>query len=379
MKFDLPPPIPPKRDFSANVQLPSRTEASPAAKPLPVVSPPPPPQQASPLPVPPTPSTPPPNQVPKVAPQPTNAKTPSSPPSGRNRPVIVIAISSALAITAFLIYVFTTPSPAPMASSEVLPTATPETITPAAEATASDESILEAHQSELLELAERDRKLKAMETRQNSPDPAASVPPTVVVPAQTPPAALSSGAMPGERFPQTRTRIMTATELQSWSANDIQYAINEVFARNGADFQDDATKNIFAKFSWYHPRVRVPFSEIEHSFEAIEAANVKLLGYYRDAINVRERFPQTRTRSMTLEEIRSWSDEKLRYAINEMYARHGAEIENPMIRKQFSRLDWYRPVPGKTYGAAQTEFSAVEKYNVHLLNEYRKALQNKAK
>jgi hypothetical protein len=231
----------------------------------------------------------------------------------------------------------------------------------------------------VLELRERNRKLMALETRQNSPGPAASAPPTVVAPVQTPPAASPSGAMLGERFPQTRTRIMTATEVQSWSAKDIQYAINEIYARNGADFQDAATKSTFAKFPWYHPRVRVPLSEIEHSFWAVEADNAKLLGYYRDAMSKRERFPETRTRSMTHEEVRSWSDDKLRYAINEMYARHGAEIENPMVRKQFSGLDWYRPVPGKTYNAAENEFSAVEKYNVHLLAEYRKALQNKAK
>jgi hypothetical protein len=188
-------------------------------------------------------------------------------------------------------------------------------------------------------------------------------------------AASPSGAMLGERFPQTRTRIVTATELQSWSANDLQYAINEMYARQGADFQDAVTKNTFAKFPWYHPRARFPLSEIEHSFGVVEAANVKLLGDYRDARNERERFPlETTTRSLTPEEVRNWSDEKLRYAINEVYARHGAEIENPMVRKQFSGLDWYRPVPGKTYKAAETEFSAVERYNVHLLGEYRKTL-----
>jgi hypothetical protein len=50
MKFELPPPIPAKRYFPAKVQPPSpRNEASPAAKPLPVVSSPSPPQ-APPLP-----------------------------------------------------------------------------------------------------------------------------------------------------------------------------------------------------------------------------------------------------------------------------------------------------------------------------------------
>jgi hypothetical protein len=136
MKFELPPPIPAKRDSPAKGQPPPRNEASPSVKPLPAVSPPPPP------PVPPAPSMPAPTPVPKIKPQVTKAKTATSPPAGRapiparDRAVITVGCFSVLALIVLLIYV-NTPSRAPQASSEVLPTATPETTTPGAEAYAA--------------------------------------------------------------------------------------------------------------------------------------------------------------------------------------------------------------------------------------------------
>lgn len=223
---------------------------------------------------------------------------------------------------------------------------------------------LDAHQRELLERPRPDRK----------PDQAAlSATPAMAPGIQTNPSVLHY-TMKGERFPQTRTRFMTASEVQSWSAQDIQYALNEIYARNGADCQDAATKNNFAQFPWYHPRLGVRYPQIESLFWREEVANAKLLTSFIGVRKTGERFPETRTRSLTLGEVGDWSDEKLRYAINEMFARHGAEIENPVVRRQFAGFDWYHPVPGKTYEAAQTEFSPVENYNVHFLAEHRKKL-----
>jgi hypothetical protein len=87
----------------------------------------------------------------------------------------------------------------------------------------------------------------------------------------------------GERFPYTRTRLITEQEAAAMSYTDLRYAINEMYARHGADFSSQrAIANLFRQFEWYHPRTGVPMSEIENEFSETERANVLVLAKYRD-------------------------------------------------------------------------------------------------
>jgi nitrate reductase NapE component len=87
----------------------------------------------------------------------------------------------------------------------------------------------------------------------------------------------------GERFPYTRTRLITEQEAAAMSYADLRYAINEMYARHGADFQGQrAIANQFRQFEWYHPRTGVLMSEIENEFSETERANVLVLAKYRD-------------------------------------------------------------------------------------------------
>jgi serine/threonine protein kinase len=81
-------------------------------------------------------------------------------------------------------------------------------------------------------------------------------------------------SMPGERFAQTRMRIMAADEAQNWSPDDLQYAINEVFARHGRRFEDNKVAAVFGKFSWYRPRADLSSEQIEESLSDVEVQNV---------------------------------------------------------------------------------------------------------
>jgi len=84
-----------------------------------------------------------------------------------------------------------------------------------------------------------------------------------------------------------------------------------------------------------------------------------------------ERFPETRNGILSKSDVESWSDDKLRYAINEMYARHGADFRDKDIKRHFSSFSWYRPRSGKSYDNAEAEFSDIEKGNVDFLGSYR--------
>jgi hypothetical protein len=87
-----------------------------------------------------------------------------------------------------------------------------------------------------------------------------------------------------------------------------------------------------------------------------------------------ERYPETRSRLLTPEEIQNLNAEKLRYAINEMYARHGADFKDPNIKQWFLQFPWYRPVTDLSYDDAEQSFSDIEKQNVLLLGTYRNSL-----
>jgi serine/threonine protein kinase len=86
-----------------------------------------------------------------------------------------------------------------------------------------------------------------------------------------------------------------------------------------------------------------------------------------------EKFPETRTRLLTQDEVRRWSDNQLRYAINELYARGGYDFQTAEVKEQFSQFAWYRQrrVPGRTQTAAATQLSRLEYVNLELLQKVR--------
>lgn len=90
-------------------------------------------------------------------------------------------------------------------------------------------------------------------------------------------------AMTGEKFPETRSRQLSESDASKMTLDGIRYAINEMFARHGADFPKAEIKRQFQRFAWYRPRVGVAFDQIEADFSDVEKANVKLLGAARDA------------------------------------------------------------------------------------------------
>jgi serine/threonine protein kinase len=91
----------------------------------------------------------------------------------------------------------------------------------------------------------------------------------------------------GERFPQTRTEILTPTDVShlGWTNADIRYAINEIYARNGYDFKLKEWKAIFDAFSWYRARVVQGRTQAgaENAAPALEKANLAVLTKLRGA------------------------------------------------------------------------------------------------
>ena len=90
-----------------------------------------------------------------------------------------------------------------------------------------------------------------------------------------------------------------------------------------------------------------------------------------------EVFPETRIRRLKAEEIATWNGEKMRYAINELYARGGYDFRTPEVKLLFMRLSWYRErlVNGRTQDEAYAHLSALERTNLELLQAARRGKQ----
>lgn len=91
------------------------------------------------------------------------------------------------------------------------------------------------------------------------------------------------GRLPGERYPETRLRSLSVDDLRHLSLEELQYAVNEMFARRGAEFPKAEIKRHFQQFTWYRPRPGLDFDQVEADFSELERENLKRLGVAREA------------------------------------------------------------------------------------------------
>ena len=91
----------------------------------------------------------------------------------------------------------------------------------------------------------------------------------------------STQTYPGEKYPETRNQRIDVLQFLSLTKEELSYAINEMFARHGADFPKADVRDTYKSFSWYHPRPGISFDQIESEFNADEKANLIALSQLR--------------------------------------------------------------------------------------------------
>ncbi len=197
-------------------------------------------------------------------------------------------------------------------------------------------------------------------------------------------------AAPGEKYPQTRTRILSARELANLSSAQRRYAINEIYARHGLLFGDLALRKKFLALSWYRPQPGQTMAQVKAKFSRIERQNVERLslareiagatatkpvvaGSYRSAYAGTdqalkgESFPETRLVKLTRNQVASMSQSQIRGALNEIFARHSYLFGDMALRKQFLGFDWYHPEPKLTMADIRADLDLIERANFELL------------
>jgi hypothetical protein len=124
--------------------------------------------------------------------------------------------------------------------------------------------------------------------------------------------------LPGEKFPATRLDELAVPDVNESSLSEITYAINEMYARHGAEFKDKKLTDQFSEFSWYKLRPGLTLADAEAEFSDLEKKNLKVLQRCRDAkvaatrpksSPVRgERAEEETTGQKILRGIRTWQD-----------------------------------------------------------------------
>jgi TIR domain/YARHG domain len=109
------------------------------------------------------------------------------------------------------------------------------------------------------------------------------------------------------------------------------------------------------------PRAVVPNSGEDEAVEEIAA------GIEEESPILGEVAPNSHRQLLERESLPNLSRLELAVARNEIYARHGYEFRNPILRRHFSQFGWYRPRPGPV------RLNAVERANVQMIEEEERA------
>lgn len=255
------------------------------------VSPPPPsPMPPKTSPMPPTPPVPP---TPSVPPPPS--------PSTPSRPLLIIAAVVAMIATALVGFFIIAPmlfDRESTHSGESLVQVT--TVSPEALTGVEDEGTAEHEEAadEPTEITEAPPSPTQIPTATPSPTPIPTAIPTPTptsTPTPTPQQTInqvnivdaSTGQLiyiPNDTatsyaYPDSGSRLWSYGDVDGMTAGQVRYCINEIYAKNGYIFQNQAWLTYFQQKTWYTPSIpKASFGD--HNLNSIEVANVKLLNQY---------------------------------------------------------------------------------------------------
>ena len=173
----------------------------------------------------------------------------------------------------------------------------------------------------------------------------------------------------------SNVRYLTRADLQRLSADRLHLARNEIFARRGRYFKDDALRAYFEQFPWYQPHAwDVPLTPVEHAnvglIASIEVPAAASRGITAPVVpaqtNVENSFAlaDPSRRYLTPEELQGLSADQLVIVRNEIFARRGRYFKDDALRVYFSQFPWYQPY------AWDVPLSPTEQANVKLVQSF---------
>ena len=189
-------------------------------------------------------------------------------------------------------------------------------------------------------------------------------------------------------IPNSDSRMLSDSDLQGITRNDLTLARNEIYARHGRMFKDDDIRAYFESQAWYAGIV--PADQFSDSvLSKIEKTNISTIKAYEDYLDGDGDYghdynnnagnssysdgdyiiPDSSSRYLTESDLAGLNDRALMLARNEIYARHGRKFNDSEIRAYFEGKSWYYP----TIDAAdfsEDMLSEVEKYNIAFIKSH---------
>ncbi len=167
-------------------------------------------------------------------------------------------------------------------------------------------------------------------------------------------------------FEDSDRRSLAHADLQNLSPVQLRIARNEIFARKGRYFKDDALRSYFSQFSWYRPYAwDVPLNAIEQAnVSLIVAQESGLIGNSQSTAPAAQRnfiFADSSVRYLSRQELGNLNSSQLRIARNEIFARKGRYFKDDALRTYFSQFSWYHPY------AWDVPLNPIEAGNVRLI------------
>lgn len=201
----------------------------------------------------------------------------------------------------------------------------------------------------------------------------------------------------GYVIPGSDLYYLSENDISNFSAQELCYARNEIYARHGRLFQSTELSNYFNQKAWYYGYIS-PSDFSDSVFNVYEKANIAVLLDYENRIygeykldqagysyglvrsieegdssayynNGTYIFADSDSRYLSDGEVEGLSAQWLCYAKNEIYARHGRLFDSKELRDYFNSQPWYFGwIEPDDFSASV--FNEYELANIDLLKKY---------
>jgi len=148
-------------------------------------------------------------------------------------------------------------------------------------------------------------------------------------------------------FEDSASAYLTESDLSGLTADEVQMAINEIYARHHRTFYLDDVQEYFDSKSWYSGFIDPDDFDVS-VMNIYESANINLMVDYlanhdfsADASADEYILPTSSTAYLTSSDLTGMTADELQMAINEIYARHGRRFSTASIQEYFDSKSWY--------------------------------------
>ncbi len=171
------------------------------------------------------------------------------------------------------------------------------------------------------------------------------------------------------------SRYVGTNDLAGLSSWELKCARNEIYARHGRTFNNSNLQNYFNSQAWYSGTVSSS-SFSEDVLNKYEKANISFIKQYENgsvaATNNANNYyilPYSDSSYVSYSDLDQLSKQDLKYARNEIYARHGRRFDSNDLQDYFDSQAWYSGTISPS-SFSESVLNQYEKANISTIKEY---------